>query len=353
MSVIGVIGANGQVGAELVMILRQWPGIEVVPVCRNRAGSAFLRLNGVECRHGLVSDPAEAPQLIGDCDVIVNLALAPSTLPYAARRLNRALIEQSIVASRPGARIIYSSTTMVYGEPLLGDRVAWPSAYGREKLRCERDVARLCRRHGRSHYVLRFGHVCGQLQNLSLGMIAQIEAGTVCLPREDTPSDSVQMATIVDAVLKIAAGREPPGTYDLVSRPQWTWRMVYEHEARRAGLQLDLREIEVGVHGASALSLSGALRSAMRAVAANPKLKETGLQLLSAMSPTLNQRLRATNYQNRANAEIAALHPHALAREPSPKSLLRGPFLSSLEPTESIVDRPEYRLPADASRTGP
>ena len=83
MKRVAILGANGQVGIEVSLRLRAVEGIEVVPIARNVSGSAFLRSNGMECRHGRISDFAVARSLIGDCDVVVNLALSNTAIPRA------------------------------------------------------------------------------------------------------------------------------------------------------------------------------------------------------------------------------------------------------------------------------
>ena len=64
MKRIAIVGANGQVGTEVCLRLREVQGIEAVPVVRNPSGSAFLRLNGMTCRHGRIADTKEARELI-------------------------------------------------------------------------------------------------------------------------------------------------------------------------------------------------------------------------------------------------------------------------------------------------
>jgi nucleoside-diphosphate-sugar epimerase len=137
MKRVAILGANGQVGAEVCLILRNHPEIKLVPICRNRFGSAFLRYQGIACRHGLPAEAEQAAALRGDCDVVVNFALGVGTLRQA-RDTNERLIKNSIAFSPPMAKIIYFSTTAVYGGVHQGARIRWRSAYAREKLRCER-----------------------------------------------------------------------------------------------------------------------------------------------------------------------------------------------------------------------
>src|SRR5262249_62355175 len=87
---IAVLGANGQVGAELCLLLARIPGVDVVPICRNRSGSAFLRWKGIHCRHGRAAVAEDARSLFADCDVIVNSALASGT-PVEMRRTEDAI----------------------------------------------------------------------------------------------------------------------------------------------------------------------------------------------------------------------------------------------------------------------
>ena len=74
-----LIGANGQVGAEITLLLANSAGIKVRPIVRSRSGSAFLRFRGVPVMHGSVSDPAQSKRLQDGGDVIANFALALGT----------------------------------------------------------------------------------------------------------------------------------------------------------------------------------------------------------------------------------------------------------------------------------
>ncbi|MGH8211171.1 MAG: NAD(P)H-binding protein, partial [Steroidobacteraceae bacterium] len=83
---VGIVGANGQVGAELCLLLAARKDIELIAICRSRSGSAFLRWHGIACRHGRVADQADAARLLSDCDIVVNSSLASGT-PAEIRRI--------------------------------------------------------------------------------------------------------------------------------------------------------------------------------------------------------------------------------------------------------------------------
>ena len=235
MITLAVLGANGQVGAELCLMLAGRPDLKLIPVCRNRSGSAFLRWQGLACRHGRVADARDAKRLLADCDVIVNCSLASGT-PAEIRRIEDRIVQNAFAYSKPGAKIIQFSTQSVYGDPRPLSKIRWRNPYGRAKLATERSVRHA---HGAAKsrpIFLRLGHVCGTLQEISNTIRAQIRAGSVVLPSQDRSSNTVFTIAIVDAVDLIMGGNIEPGTYDLMNSPRWTWREVYEYEAAQCGI---------------------------------------------------------------------------------------------------------------------
>jgi len=354
MTRVGVLGANGQVGAELCLILKNHPGIEVIPICRNTFGSAFLRYNGIRCRHGRAADPAQAPSLIGDCDVVLNLALSiGGALPRVARRENRDLIRNSIEHSADGARIVYFSTRAVYGDPREEARIRWKTSYGQEKLRCEADMRRYSRKFGKESHILRLGHVCGDLQGLTALVRSHIAAGPVVLPGRKRLSDTVYTATIVDATLKIASGRGKPGTYDLMCHPQWTWTEVYEYEARRTQQPVRIERLPEtkAERGGAAEGLAA---RAVRAIGRFGTVKEIGLRAAASLSPAFNRRLQALNGLNRARSEITSLTRRELTSAHLTQVAMGRTFMDYLEKTADIVDRAEYGIaPHDREQAWP
>jgi nucleoside-diphosphate-sugar epimerase len=312
MTRVGVIGANGQVGAEICLMLAQRPGIELVAICRTRSGSAFLRWQGIACRHGRAADSTDAARLIADCDVIVNSSLATGN-PAQIRRTEDRIIHNLFACSKNSASIIHFSTQSVYGDPRPERWIRIQNPYGRAKLASERRVRAEQRRSKKTAFILRLGHVCGTMQDISNSLRDSIREGTVVLPSVDCSSNTVYTAAIVGAIMQIIRGAARPGTYDLMNSPPWTWREVYEYEARvcrvefaptvaaeaprRSGLRM-LRN--------SIVRLGGAATSA-------PALVELGTKLFAYVPERLNARAMAWWLSRRARREIAAL-----ADTPSP-----------------------------------
>lgn len=258
---IAIVGSNGRLGTELALRLAGTPGIEVIGICRNRAGSAYLRLQGVECRHGQIADNSAARHLLADCRVVVQLAYrAPRSRAGAA--VNRAVVRNSVVCAPSGAHVLTASTIMVYGPDASGHV---PDAYGLEKLLLERVARRWGHRTQRPVTVMRIGHALGPLQPQSQEIIESIRTGPVALANEGrNASNTVLVAALAEAVHLAASGDLPVGTFDALSWPQWTWADVYRFHAEESGLEHRLSAAERHRDEPRTGKLRGAFRSRSR-----------------------------------------------------------------------------------------
>jgi nucleoside-diphosphate-sugar epimerase len=347
---IGVIGANGQVGGEVCLLLAAHPGIDVVPICRNRTGSAFLRSRGVSCRHGRVADTHEAVGLLSDCDLILNFAKPAVGRPAEMRAANEAVVSNMARCSAPGARLVYFSSLRVYRKFLPITEPAAVTAYGWEKRSIEKLVRREASRGGKEAWNLRLGHVAGELQRITADLRRLVRRGPVIVPwAGDYPSNVVYTATIVDAILAIAGGREPSGTYDLVCSPAWTWRQVLEYEAARACADLRIEEpVPPLPHAGPTRRLHVDWIERSRAfgsrLLASHRTREIGLIVLNFLSAETNLRAQSAHFRRRARDEINRLS----LRLPSNESFLFAQagsrYLRSLRLTSELLSDPAYRL---------
>jgi nucleoside-diphosphate-sugar epimerase len=303
---LAVVGANGQVGAELCLLLAARKDIELIAVCRNRSGSAFLRWQGIACRHGRVADPADAARLLGDCDVVVNSSLAGGS-PAQIRRSEDLIVENIVRHSKNPATVIHFSTQSVYGDPRPNRWIRWRNPYGRAKLATERRLRRAARKAGKATFILRLGHVCGALQEISHGIRDGIAADTVVLPVKDCSSNAVYTAAIVGAVDQIIRRAAKPGTYDLMNSPLWTWREIYEYEATTSRLPFAARIVESQPASVKSALLRHAVRIAGSLASAQP-IRDLFAKLFAYVPDSMNARAMAWWYARRAQMEIASLN---------------------------------------------
>jgi nucleoside-diphosphate-sugar epimerase len=301
---IAIVGAGGQVGAEVVLMLANAGGLELRPIVRTRAGSAFLRYRGVPVLHAGITDKASAQRCLAGCTLVVNFALAGGT-PSESRRVNEAIIRATFEYSDPSATVLFLSTLAVHGT-FDGRGRAHRTAYGDLKLNNERLVQSLAQRRQQAAYILRLGHVAGVYQGLTQLCRTEIMSPPIVMPDADRASNVVHTATIADAILAISNAKSgPPGLYDLVNVPQWTWREVYEREASELGAKLPL-----DIHRSVRNPAGTRWRRLVRGIVGRGKGKNArdALSRMMHLLPTsLEKRVRAEYYVDRARSEIAAL----------------------------------------------
>lgn len=356
MTKVAVLGANGQVGAEVCLLLSQQRGLEVVPVCRNRLGSAYLRYRGLACRHGQPAEPSDAKALFGDCDVIVNLALVASLAdPRGARATNAKLIENVATCSQPGARHIYFSTMSVYGDRHQNQRIAWRNSYAQDKWRTEKLVRAWTRRTNGTACIFRLGHVCGELQGITQQIRQALCAGQpIPVADPERASNTVYVATIVDAILRVAAGRVPVGTYDLMNVPQWTWREVFVHEGRAFGVVPTFCVVGDPPRAGLAGFIKRILANLLGDIAAAPQTRRILGRLVPYVPRGLYRKIRAQYAVRSARSHIQGLHKQAGPMD----AVLRTPVgecnCPGLSPTVSLLSSPDLQLrPAAAAGVWP
>jgi nucleoside-diphosphate-sugar epimerase len=302
---IGVIGANGQVGSEVCLFLRDWPGVRVVPICRNHFGSTLLRRAGLACRHGAVSSPESARELLEGCDLIADFSL-PGGLATEVRSASCRTLENAILHGPARAPFVYASTMMAFGMPAEGGgrfrhHLFARTVYGANKRWAERCARRMARRAGRPMYALRIVQVHGELQAVSRAWLDALPDAPIA--PSDAESYTVFAGTIAEALVQIATGHERPGTYTLVSSPPWTWREVHAHYCRRLGIEPPLRSDPP--RASAARSASRALLERAKAFAIRRRDLATGYVL--PRFPALEMRAMSWHHRRQAQAEITAM----------------------------------------------
>ncbi len=309
MKRVAIIGANGQVGAEVCLLLRDRGDIEPVPVCRTDAGAAFLRHQGVACRTGTAADPDQAGKLLEGCDAVADFTL-PTGSASEVREQMRALIPAAVAASPAGAPYVYLSSITALGFRDFQSPLGWHSisrnAYGSSKRYAERLVRAACKKTARPAHILRVGVVHGELQAVTREMTRRLRANADRLAAvPDCPSYTVFAFEIAAALAAIAQGKVSPETYTLLSNPGWSWAEVHEYLTARAGIakpryRLIASDARPNAVGRAARTAAAPFRRLLW------KQKDLVQGYLSASLPRVEQRLRATYHCRNAESEIRA-----------------------------------------------
>jgi nucleoside-diphosphate-sugar epimerase len=338
-----VIGANGQVGAEVCLLMAQTRRVDVIPVTRNRQGSAYLRWMGLPCRHGDIGDESAAPGLVGDADLVLNFALSGAP-PAIARKANACIIEHCARFTPTHARLIYYSTQNVYGSANPASLYRWRGHYATEKLACEHDAISAGLRHDRVTWIFRLGHVCGELQGLTARIRDLVNAGPVYLADGgDVASNCVHAPVIVDTALETLQSNESAGIYDLVNMPQWPWRAIYQHEAKVLGVPLEIGSVSRR-HRPRPTKILRDLFAGITSGISREAVSEIGRRSLAYLPSEMAARIHAEYLRRRAAREIASMTYRAASHDASDWLPVPGLYPSFMRSTEELLARPEYQL---------
>ena len=305
MKRVVILGANGQVGNELCPLLAMEGSGDVTAVTRSEFSQALLQKLGVPC---IVDDGTVLPQLLANCDVLVDLALPSDKNVATLRRRIVARAEQLHRQLRPGASLVYASTMSVFHLDPFGPRF---TTYGSTKLLAERTHRRLGRKTGHDIFILRLGQVHGLMQSCSLGLVDTLSRSKdVAVP--DVPSFTVFVSSIAEAVTLIAAGKATAGTYTLISEPAWSWREVMDWWAREGGADVRVRIYPVkSPPSAVARSLQTCRKSIMGWADHH---RERLATYLWYVRPRLAEWLIANRYLGLARQQIAAYQDHLVPK---------------------------------------
>jgi nucleoside-diphosphate-sugar epimerase len=304
MKRIGVIGANGQVGSEVCLLLTGRDDIQIVPICRTAVGASFLRRCGLEVRIGSVGMVDGARKALSDLDLVADFSL-----PSGSSSAIRAQIDTNLTnitrTAPPAIPLVYLSSILAFGNPdfhspLKHYRIS-RNAYGSTKRYGERLAQKLCAKQQRPLYLFRVGVVHGALQAATRQAIKDIKA-TANLPAHvpDCDSYTVFAFSIAEALVSAAYQKDAPGLYTLVSNPAWSWADLHQYLCRMAGISQQVIIVPRG-DSSNAGRITQVKAAMLRALG---KHKEFLNGYIGAVAPNLEQQMRATYHMRNAATDI-------------------------------------------------
>jgi len=230
---IGIIGANGNVGTELCILLQN--DCDVIPIVRNKIASAFLEYHGINCRLGDVANDESAKTLLDDLDIIVNATWVADRFSgsqnQTSKEINKKLIENCFKFSKKSATIVYLSTIRAFGNKV--DPVTskyFPPRYDVEKKFLDKIVQKSAKKFNKKGISFRCGHVFGNGQPNTIVLKKLLSQNkSYSLPvNPDNASNILHIVTLKDAIFKCIDKKIKSNTYSLVNNPQWSWKEVFD-----------------------------------------------------------------------------------------------------------------------------
>jgi len=308
MKRIAIIGANGQVGSEVSLLLSMMPDVEVVPVCRTEIGSAFLRKAGLPVRHAKPVERDEMRRVLEGCDVVADFSL-PVGAASEVRASMKQIIPNLAEAAPPGVPLVYLSSITAFGfanfrQPLKYYQFS-RNVYGSCKRFGEHLARSSAAKTGRPAFVLRVGVVHGELQAFSRKIRQQVRtAGDVAVSVPDCESYAVFAVTITEALVAIARGLEEPGTYTMLPNPGVRWKNLHEWYCRRAGIEPNVRLLGPDPEPSAMSKLAQGVIGPVKRLGIAGKDVVAGY--LTAVLPALERKLRTLYHIQSADQEIGS-----------------------------------------------
>jgi dTDP-4-dehydrorhamnose reductase len=239
---IAIIGANGQLGADL---RQAFSGHTVIPWTRTdfdvrdteRARDAILRASP---------------------DAVINTAAFHKTdacedEPDLAFAVNAVAVRGIALACRQsGAALVHVSTDFVFGGdkhgPYTEHDIAAPlNVYGVSKLAGEHFVRAICDRYYNVRVASLFGVAgsSGKGGNFVESMLAKARKGDPLVVVDDVTMSPTFAADAASTIRTLLEARAPSGTYHATNAGACTWHAFTAEILRRAGVSADLRPTSI------------------------------------------------------------------------------------------------------------
>ncbi len=242
MKRIIVIGANGQVGTETCLYLREM-GYDVIPIVRSLVGSILLKKLGFKCRIIKIVDNESCKSAISDSDLIVDFSVQSGSLIEIENTLKKQirLILENCAATVP---YIYTSSIMAYGmydeSSEFKNYLLSRTIYSKWKRIGEKTAIKLGKKYYKKVYVFRLGHVYGFLQSVQLNFLQELKNGKKKYILPDKISSTVFVCSIAEVIEKVIHSELKPLKYTLITYPFWTWEKLYNYIAEKNGYNIEI-----------------------------------------------------------------------------------------------------------------
>lgn len=223
---IGLLGANGQVGAEVAFYLSLHEDVNLSCLIRSEYSAAAFKLLSIPYSVVDYDDTKKLSDRLSDFDVLLDFSSETGEISEILRWLKRH-VPLIVGCMHPGGKYIYMSSIMAYGMPnpivALKNHLFPRTFYAHSK----RYAEMLARKAGNKRQVdifnFRLGQVHGSLQTITQLFVSKLSSGTFRV--NGTPqslTNAIFTHSISEAVSQSIQGKVIPGTYTLVSYPQWT-----------------------------------------------------------------------------------------------------------------------------------
>ena len=240
-----LLGATGQVGKELCLFIKENKNIELICHARTKVSARFFLNFNINC---IICDFEHKDLIkeIKEADLIFDLA-APSmgnlkeTKNFYEKRIN-----YLIKFIKAKTKFIFASSMNAYGlseknNKLKNYRIP-SSVYAANKRFAENLIINIANQKKIDAFIVRFGHVHGNLQKVS-NYLKDLISNEYIFEIPNTPAWIVFVSTIHEMLINILNNKEKPGQYTLVNDEIY-WPDLLKHLGNKVNKKPKYRVVE-------------------------------------------------------------------------------------------------------------
>ena len=231
---IAIFSASSQVASSVALYLHYFEKAHVIAYTRASFPAIFFEMIGVE--HRLMPENADDLKAqLENIDAVFDFSIPLGEFWENRNGLRHHLV--NLIRQIPhGIPFVSMSTQNAYGfndsDIFIRTRLTdWASPYCSLKRYGEKLVRQLGARTAVPTYNLRLGQVHGFLQSVSGRFSEQVETSSEfrIFGNSSDLVNTLFISDLGDAMLSIVAGGIAPGTYSVLSQPQWSQQSLYQY----------------------------------------------------------------------------------------------------------------------------
>jgi nucleoside-diphosphate-sugar epimerase len=231
---IGIIGSSSQVGASVAYYLKKYTEIEVICFVRSSYSKILFDVLGITTDYLDLHNKDELKQKLSDCNTVIDFTYPAGEIFSIPKSID--IVMGNIISALPKETVyIYMSSIMAYGMPPMEKNIKSyfvpHSSYAFIKRRAEKKCRSMGKKYGVKTYNFRLGQVHGFLQSVNSSFREKLNQNDIAFIDGDEYdlTNTIFINSIAEAIIKFSKADEAPGTYTLISNPQWTLGQLYNY----------------------------------------------------------------------------------------------------------------------------
>jgi hypothetical protein len=242
---IGILSASSQVASSVALYFKMFTRHDVTCFVRSSYSTVFFKMAGIQYQSFDTRDDGKLSEQFKDLNIILDFSYPSGQLFDIPGQIMKNYTKIFPAIPR-GSVFINMSSIMAYGIP---DNQKWienyfipRASYGYIKRKSEHWALEFGKRYGIRVFNFRLGQVHGFLQSVNSSFREKLNKhGVVFVDGEESDkTNTIFINSLCVAIQKTIESDLQPGTYTLVSEPQWDLRALYDYYKKAYDIQSEV-----------------------------------------------------------------------------------------------------------------